>query len=203
MAIAFAVIWWARETTAVQRFRLSLLVLGGVVVLIPLAIGSGLIDRFSEVDKEADPTEQGHRAGIERGVGLLAERPLGLGLGTTTGTGARFGGISSVNDNQYVIVANELGVVAGIVFVGITIRTIGALSRRRWSPAVAPLAGLVGFSAIGLFSIVYEDLALSWSLWLLVGLALSDTSLVDRRIAASHTNSVAQNTVKGTRTRPQ
>jgi hypothetical protein len=175
MAICVVVALWTRSRGDPRhRSRLTLLILGGLAVLIPVAASTGLASRFSEVTQEADTSQQGaHRAGIERGVDLLVSKPLGLGLGTTTGTGARFGSTSTVNDNQYVIVGNEVGVVAAVVFSAITIGTIVSLWRRRSTPSVVgPAAGLIGLSIVGLFSIIYEDIGLSWTLWIMVGIEL-------------------------------
>lgn len=175
MAIATVVILWSHHgATSRQRTRLAVLAVVGILVLAPTAVGSGLIGRFADVSKDVNSTEQAHRFGIERGFELMLARPLGLGIGTTTGVGERFGTVSTVNDNQYILVANELGIAAALVFVAITVATLHGLWRRRAAvSALGPSAALAGLAVVGLFAIVYEDLVMSWTLWMLVGFELS------------------------------
>jgi hypothetical protein len=161
-----------------QRAQFTL-VLGAVVLLaLPAAVATGLAERTTGAVSGSEESAQGHIDAFFRGVDQLKAHPAGQGLGTSAGTGQRFfGGQASVNENYYIQVGTETGMVAMAVFVALTVvlvRTLRREARRRPTLLAAAVSGAgIGLAVGAFFLHVWADIATAWTFWGVAGAALS------------------------------
>ncbi|MBA2283578.1 MAG: O-antigen ligase family protein [Actinomycetota bacterium] len=161
------------------RVRFSLVVAGIAVVAVPLAIGIGLVSRFSGEDDYS--SNDSHRNSFENSVDIIVEQPFGRGLATAAGAGQR-SSVEGVNvtESQYLQIGTQLGVLGlglwiGAVAAGVVV--MGAAVRRAppgtdTALVTAMRTALIGLAAGGLFLQVFIDFSLSWAVWGLGGAAL-------------------------------
>ncbi len=169
-----------RPTAGRQRhFRTQVALVLGVLALIavPAAAASGVLSRFSLLNDSHDVSTQGHVSGFWDGLNVIGSHPLGLGLGTGAGTGQRFQvqGLT-IAENNYLEVGDELGVVAMILFVALTlglIRQLHRFARARDDPLVtAAWAAAAGLAVGAWFLQTWSDFSVSWTFWCLAGAML-------------------------------
>lgn len=159
--------------TPAARERIALLVVAGILVSLPAAAAGGLLDRFQGAATGEDQAQEQHRDSIGRGLGEVLTHPLGNGLGTTAGTGQRFGSAVVVADNSYLQVGNEIGAVPMVVFVALVILMARELHRRSSAEAVGIRAALLGTLVGAFFLPAWMELAVSWTAFAVIGTALS------------------------------
>ena len=121
------------------------------------------------------------------GLHIIAEHPLGLGVGTSAGVGQRFqvqG--TTITENYYEQVGVEIGVIGMVLFVALTLMLLNRL--RRATLAISDLGiGAVRTAVWGLvvgafFLHAWTDFATAWTFWALAGAAIGmgDRDLVAR-----------------------
>jgi hypothetical protein len=154
------------------RERIALLVVAGVLVALPVAASGGLLDRFQGAATGEDQAQEQHRDSIGRGFGEVLTHPLGNGLGTTAGTGQRFGNAVVVADNSYLQIGNEIGAVPMVLFVVLVVLMARELHRLGTSEAIGIRAALLGTVVGAFFLPAWMELAVSWTAFAVVGTAL-------------------------------
>lgn len=164
------------------RVRFALIVTALVLVALPAAASLGVIDRF--VGRDDYSSNEEHREGVERGYQLLLDNPMGRGLATGAGVGQRaeVTGVA-VTESQLLQIGTQLGVVGLGLWVLTALHVVVALRRaeHRAPPGgdVRLLEGtrtaLLGLLAAGLFLQIFTEFSLSWSMWILAGVALGSS----------------------------
>lgn len=175
-----------------SRERVGLAVAAAVVLLLPVAVSTGLATRALDTIGAKDRSTQEHQARTSEALRRLVDEPLGSGLGTTSEI-ARRAGVENprYTEDYYLEVGGETGVQAMALFVALTISCVVLLQRRthaaapgsrdpageRGDPtAAAWRGGLVGLGLAALLLPVWIDLAVAWPFWVGAGLAIGAPS---------------------------
>src|SRR5262249_5576388 len=110
--IATAVMLIFMTVVAGAWFRLASVVVVLVVgLLVALVIGVVPINAVGALANPHEASVQAHGSAVRDGLTLLAEDPLGRGLGTTGTIGQRaFGAAAITTENWYLQIAIELGI---------------------------------------------------------------------------------------------
>lgn len=161
------------------RARIGALLVAGTLALVPVAIGTGLVQRTLGGSEGDGGSTREHLQRSRDALGALVDQPFGRGLGTGANTATRFeveGGLLS--ENYYLLVANETGVVSVgflLVLVVVVARRLGHHRHDGDLLAAAWRGAFVGLALAGLLLYVWENLAVAWTVWSGVGLVLGAT----------------------------
>lgn len=173
MVVMLAVAYLAVARRRKSSFRMAL----GAGLLVPVALTLGLGSQITAGFSGDEPRTAAHISSLSSSLVRVWEHPLGTGLGTA-GPVATQSGVEGglINDNWYLQVGSEMGILATILFVAIVVVALVRLwpLARAGSPAaVAALTALTGVAMGGMVLHTFADLTTSWTVWLLVGLALN------------------------------
>lgn len=178
-----------------RHFRTQVVLVLGLLALIaiPAAAASGVLSRFSLLSNSHDVSTHGHTQGFWTGLNGIVHHPLGQGLGTGAGTGQRFSVHgTTIPENNYLQVGDELGILALILFVALTAALIFSLhrvSRARDDPLLtATWAAAAGLAATAWFLQTWSDFSVSWTFWGLAGAMLGTRSRLPARGDARRTH---------------
>ena len=106
-----------------------------------------------------------HAKSLSAGIMRVAQQPLGAGVGTT-GSAAAYGSTPYIIENQYVMVAHEVGWLGLALFVLIyTLVLCGLWKQRRQWYAVGLWASGVGLAFVGIVLPVWADDTVSIVWW--------------------------------------
>lgn len=140
---------------------------GASVAVLTLLIGSG------------DPSISGHGASLSQSVSLLLAHPLGLGTGSVGPRATRFASSAVLTESFFLLIALEAGVLALVCYLGVLISAGATLIGARTAPGADASLLSLGVAVI-LASIPnqlvlpsLQDGAVSWLLWIVVGVSLS------------------------------
>ncbi|MGH9186392.1 MAG: O-antigen ligase family protein [Acidimicrobiales bacterium] len=160
-----------------RRTRLAILLGAALIVSLPIAASIGLVDRVRGGGDSGSATI--HRESGELGWETLAQKPLGLGLGTSAGVGLRFNQyeIRQIQHNSYLQIGNETGalslalLVAILVLVGMLLREI---ARSPGDPlSMAACCSLAGFAVGSWLLQPFVEPAVAWQYFLVAGVAVA------------------------------
>lgn len=164
-----------RSSAARTRFWLLLVAAG--IAAAPFVASAGLTDRFGD-----ESSNEAHREGFWDGLATVAEHPLGEGVGTSAGIGQRFGTATTVSENYYLQVGNELGVLGAALFVALVALVNRELrrARDRTGDAVTSGArsGFLGVSVAAFFLHSYANQAIAWTAFGVAGAGLATATEV-------------------------
>lgn len=153
-----------------NRIRLALVLAAALVVLVPAAVSTGLVDRTTGAATGEDESASAHIDSFWRGIEALADAPMGHGLGTSAGIGQRFGSAGSaiVTENYYLQVGVELGIAGTVLFFLMTI-LIARTSTRMATKVGGDLAGargaFIGLAVGAALLHTWNDVPVSWTAW--------------------------------------
>jgi hypothetical protein len=150
---------------------------GGIAIMaLPLVLGAGLADRFTEGDKASDEV---HEARVDEALDTIVHHPLGIGLGMgSTAAGRPAAGAVSV-ENQVLDTAVQLGVLGTVLLFGQLAALVVLL--RRAARRAGPMSQTAAFAArtaiLGLLVPLWYQQAfglieVSWVLFAIAGTAL-------------------------------
>ena len=106
-----------------------------------------------------------HVKSLSAGIARMTQQPLGAGVGTT-GSAAMYGSMPHIIENQYVMVAHEVGWLGLALFVLIyTLVLCGLWKQRRQWYAVGLWASGVGLAFVGIVLPVWADDTVSIVWW--------------------------------------
>ena len=149
--------------------------LAGIGIMIACAAGLYLIrgtEFFHTVIIHDNPatgahatSNDDHAKSLSAGIMRMAQQPLGAGVGTT-GSAAMYGSMPHIIENQYVMVAHEVGWLGLVLFVLIYTLVLRGLwkQRRQWY-AVGLWASGVGLVLVGIVLPVWADDTVSIVWW--------------------------------------
>lgn len=106
-----------------------------------------------------------HAKSLSAGIARMAQQPLGAGVGTT-GSAAMYGSMPHIIENQYVMVAHEVGWLGLVLFMVIHVLVLHGLwrQRRQWY-AVGLWASGIGLAFVGIVLPVWADDTVSIVWW--------------------------------------
>lgn len=158
------------------RARVVALLAVGALVFLPVAVGTGLVQRTLGGAEGDGGSAQLHVQRSKGALQTLLDRPFGRGLGTGATTATRFEVESQLlSENYYLLVANETGVVSVgffIVLVGTSVRRLGRHRDDGDLLAAAWRGVFVGLCIAALLVYVWDSLAVAWMVWIGAGLVL-------------------------------
>jgi hypothetical protein len=172
-----------------------------LILAVPLVLGSGLGSRASSATNGTDTSTTDHIKAFSTGINSLLLAPLGHGIGTGPGIGARFNTYGQLTpENYYLQIGDEMGFAGITLFVLFTIlalRRLRAVQRGGPGGTVVSAARTAGVGlAIGCFLLhVWADYPTALSYWALAGAALGVGEVVP---AAPDDPEVRQPSPRGT-----
>jgi hypothetical protein len=191
LAAAIAVVCLLRPHVGVDRTaraRVCVLLAAGVLVLIPVAVGSGLVERTVGGDAGDAGSTRVHLQRSKAALDTFLDRPFGRGLGTGANTATRFDVESGLlSENYYLQVANETGVASILLFLALVVVAARRLGSHRDDGdllAAAWRGVFLGLSVAALLLHVWESLAVAWTVWIGVGLVLRPGGAPPEPVAA-------------------
>lgn len=106
-----------------------------------------------------------HAKSLSAGIMRMAQQPLGAGVGTT-GSAAMYGSMPHIIENQYVMVAHEVGWLGLVLFIAIYVLVLHGLwkQRQQWY-AIGLWASGVGLALVGIVLPVWADDTVSIVWW--------------------------------------
>jgi hypothetical protein len=115
----------------------------------------------------------GHISSLNEGVTRAIAEPLGRGVGTT-GSASLYGDSPNIIENQYLMIAHEVGWLGVVLFLGVYLTFL----RRMWPErsdwlALSTFASGVGLGLVGLVLPVWADDTVSIIWWGLAAVALA------------------------------
>jgi len=161
------------------RVRFTLILAAILVVAVPVAAALGVVDRFGGKDDYS--SNDAHRDSFGSGYDILLSEPLGRGLATSAGAGQRADvAEATITETQFLQIGTQLGILGLALWLLVAFHVLLALGTadRRAPPRADRdlLAGsrtaLLGLVAAGLFLQIFIEFSLSWTTWILAGLAL-------------------------------
>jgi len=168
------------------RARVGALLVVGVLALLPMALGTGLVQRTIGGSKGDGGSTQEHLEKAQAALSTLLDHPFGRGLGTGANTATRFEVKSGLlSENYYLQVANETGVVSAgffLVLVLVAARRLGGHRNDGDVLSAAWRGVFIGLSIAALLLHVWENLAPAWMVWIGVGLVLRPGSAATRAV---------------------
>jgi hypothetical protein len=126
----------------------------------------------------SDSSTQQHAVAIDRGLGVVWQNPLGLGVGQADQFGQAFSDAEGVGENTYLallVSVGPLGFAAFMAFVGGLLWRLVAARRRAPPPSwvvVGSGAALLGYLVSALSSSSLMRFSTSASVWLILGLCV-------------------------------
>lgn len=173
------------------RTQLGILVAALALMAVPAVVSTGLAHRVAGTGNSADQSSASHVSALATGLHTLEHHPLGLGLGTSAGTGQRFATQTAapvIPENNYLELGIELGVLGTLVFVALTVALLLALRRAaRQVPEgalSAAMAAVAGLAVAALFLQPWIDFSVDWTVWAIAGAALGAARLAPVTAAA-------------------
>lgn len=177
--VALAVVGVVAATTKVRRW-LSAALIALTIVLIVAAVAFRNSSVVSNIVLHDNPTtgasidsNAGHVSSIVDGLKLLAHLPFGAGVGST-GSASLSGNQPLIIEDQYLLIAHEVGWIGLALFVWLFVEVMHRLwQRRRSALALGVFSSGVGLAVIGLMLPVWTDDTVSIIWWGLAAIAIA------------------------------
>jgi hypothetical protein len=173
-------------TIAVRTRAIGRLMAAGLLCAIVALFAALLVDvsprGLAALTSPDETSIRGHLDAAERSVQIIREFPLGRGLGSAGTIGQRLLGAQSItNEDWYLQLSTEMGVVAGALYLLIStvavatcFTNVGRVTDRSLRILVLAATGAgLGFLLMGFLLHVWEVPVLSMLVWLLIGIAVS------------------------------
>lgn len=137
----------------------------------------------------ADPSALGHVASLGESAGLVLAHPLGVGLGLVGPRAIRFTATPTLTESYVLLLTLEAGIPVLIAYVAMVANVTARLARAVQDPRLetAALAGLLALAGTAVNQLVlpsFQDSAVSWILWIVVGIALGQCIYAQRGLLA-------------------
>lgn len=133
-------------------------------------------------------SNEGHVESLAYGVDRMLHQPLGAGVGST-GSASLIGDKPLIIENQYLLVAHEVGWLGLIAFLGLFGLVMWRLWLRRESAlALGMFASGVGLAIIGLLLPVWTDDTVSITWWGLAAVAVAQPLKIGKRNGTRKSN---------------
>jgi hypothetical protein len=160
-----------------RRVQFTFVLMIGLIIAVPGAVATGLSDRVTATTSGDEQSAFDHIDAFWRGVRVIGDEPLGLGLGSSAGAGQRFDAPTLViTENYYLQVGVEVGVLGMAVFVALVLVMLRRLHRAQLavpSLAVAAVRGAaLGLAVAAFFLHSLATIAVAWPFFALAGAAI-------------------------------
>lgn len=169
-------------TAAGSRIRKQLVIvgIGSIVVMTALVVGfrhsyivSNVIFHDNPATGAAIDSNTGHAESLSDGFVRMLRQPFGAGVGST-GSASLIGDSPFIVENQYLLVAHEVGWLGLVLFAWLFVEVLRRLwARRKGALALGIFASGVGLAVIGLLLPVWTDDTVSITWWGLAAVAIA------------------------------
>jgi hypothetical protein len=178
VVVALAIVLVA---TNIKRHKKAILV-GAAIILIALGMGivatrntdfiSNVVLHDNPVGGSSTKSDQGHLSSLQAGLNRALGQPFGAGIGST-GSASLYGNAPLIIENQYLLIAHEVGWVGLAFFVMVFVGILSRLWQRRgdWL-ALGVFASGIGLAVIGLLLPVWTDDTISIVWWALAAIVI-------------------------------
>lgn len=140
----------------ISGFAVACLIIGGI-------IASGKAE--SLLIREGSTTE--HWQGITESISIIVKHPEGMGLGTAGPASSHF--VEFLNENWYLQIFTEMGGAGGIIFLILVL----IIHLKLWEKQSFFFPIFCALSVMALFTHLWEESALAYSVWAIAGLILA------------------------------
>jgi hypothetical protein len=172
------------------RRQIALIVLAGLVVVTAVLIVGRTNPVISNVIWHDNPTggseidsNEGHAESLVDGMNRMIRQPLGAGVGST-GSASLGSDQPLIIENQYLLVAHEVGWLGLALFIWLFVEIMRRLWQRRQSAlALGVFASGCGLAVIGLLLPVWTDDTVSIVWWGLAAVAVATTMKGAKNVA--------------------
>lgn len=159
------------------------LVIGSAVLLVLAGVGlfaakdtlfvQNVILHNNPTTGAAIDSNSGHATSLQEGIARVAKEPLGAGVGST-GSASLLGDDPLIIENQYLMIAHEVGIIGLVFFMTIYVTFLRRIWQQRsdWV-ALGVWASGIGLGLIGLLLPVWADDTVSLVWWGLAALVLA------------------------------
>ena len=185
-AVATAIVVVVAATPKVRTWLLA--TAAAALLVVVLLIGtfrdsylvSNVVFHDNPTTGAAVDSNAGHAESLADGLQRMVRQPLGAGVGST-GSASLLGDSPVIIENQYLLVAHEVGWVGLGLFVWLFVEILRRLSvRRRSALALGVFASGIGLAVIGLLLPVWVDDTVSITWWGLAAVAISSPIVVNK-----------------------
>ena len=155
-------------------------------LLLAILITSGAPTLIKKTATGADPSAGNRPASIQRGVTVVKNNPLGLGLGTAGPKAGRFDESASnariLTEAWYIVYAIQVGIGGALLFGALVLAVLRRLWAVRRSPvAQAAIAVGVGLAVGALFIPIIDEPTVATPLWTIAALGIAGASIAPTR----------------------
>ena len=192
--LALWTVWQSRfRRWAVVGMAIGIVLLGSMVWL--LRDNDRLQNTLFHSDEHSRSSESsnaGRLRALNHGMQSVIDDPLGDGPGSAGPASVRNNRQARIAENYYIQIAQEVGLLGGLLFIAIN----GLVARRLWRErrellGLCLLTSLAGITLINLLSHAWADDTLAYIWWGLAGIALAPVAF-----RQGHKVSTAKSTVK-------
>lgn len=168
---------WMWISIVVAVFALA----GGIFAARDTSFVSNVILHENEGTGAEVSSNDGHMESLIDGLDRMVRQPLGGGIGST-GSASLYGDTPLIIENQYLFIAHEVGWLGLALFIGIYVKILAGLWKRRsdWL-ALGVLASGIGLALIGVLLPVWVDDTVSIVWWGLAAIALAMPMTASKR----------------------
>jgi hypothetical protein len=152
---------------------------------VAVSVGA-LVGALALLISSGDPSIGGHQASLSQSLNLLLAHPFGLGTGVVGPRATRFANSGVLTESFFLVIALEAGVLALVCYIGVMIAAGVTLMRARLAPGTNNDLIVLGVAAMAasvpsqLVLPTLQDGAVSWLLWLIVAVSISQCLRVAR-----------------------
>jgi hypothetical protein len=152
---------------------------------VAVSVGA-LVGALALLISSGDPSIGGHQASLSQSLNLLLAHPFGLGTGVVGPRATRFANSGVLTESFFLVIALEAGVLALVCYIGVMIAAGVTLMRARLASGTNNDLIVLGVAAMAasvpsqLVLPTLQDGAVSWLLWLIVAVSISQCLRVAR-----------------------
>lgn len=170
-----------KKRLAIVTIALGLVVIGGLFMAKDSSFVQNVILHDNPTTGSSVDSNAGHAESLIDGTERLIRQPFGAGIGST-GSASLIGDKPLIIENQYLLVAHEVGWIGLALFVWLYVLVMNRLWQRRTSAlALGVFASGIGLAIIGLLLPVWTDDTVSIVWWGLAGVAVASTLKIQTR----------------------
>ncbi|MCX6728204.1 MAG: O-antigen ligase family protein [Candidatus Saccharibacteria bacterium] len=189
MGILLAVVFWSKLSKKIWIYAgiAAILICGGLYMARDTNFVSNVLMHQNPTAVKIKGSNEGHVNSINSAFNQLLHQPIGAGIGST-GSASLLGKNSEIIENQYLLVAHEVGWLGLLLFISIFVMVMARLwsLRKDWL-ALGVFASGVGLAIIGIFLPVWTDDTVSIIWWGLAAVVVgSRLYIVDGRGDKKH-----------------
>lgn len=181
---------YGRSLTRRQYTWITLIVVGFMLLMYSVrdtAFFKNIVLHDNPTTGAAYTSDQGHADSLSLGIAKMLQQPLGAGVGST-GSASLVGSAPLIIENQYLMIAHEVGWLGLGLFMTIWAWVLWRLYQHDGWVARMTLASGVGLAVIAMIWPVLTDDPVAMIWWGMAAVVLSAPTVTKRRLRGTTTN---------------